>query len=111
MVQVSGDWLNLQASWSSDLANHCLNYPLAVLESVLPDCEQDTYLVAQEISPRDPAAQEIIRYLLKKHRIDQEVNQELDRLRKEVTTKIDALSKSGCQMKTIEALLERFKGF
>ena len=104
MVQILGDWLNLQQPLSSDLKNHCQSLPLVLLRQQLPLTDADTFQAAWT-GAADPstalAANTVIRHLLHKHAIAGPMNALLSHYRQRALEELERLRRSGCEVEEI----------
>lgn len=108
MVQIIGDWINVQRPYSSDLANHCQSLPLVLLRRALPLDDRDVFQAAWLAAPKDQAAHMVMRHLLRKHEVAIAMDELLDARRSRVLESIEALRRSGCEVRDLERFVARF---
>ena len=109
MVQILGDWINLQRPLSSDLQNHCQSLPLALLRQKLPSDAREVYLAAWLGAPKDAAAHDIMRHLLVRYDVAPEINRLLAQYRERALSALEQLRRSGCDVTDLRAFLDRFQ--
>lgn len=112
MVQIIGDWRNLQAGHSSDLANHCQSLPLVLLRERLnaADAEQLDAIWSGAGRPgTDLGANLALRHLLAKYRIDEPLNQLLAHSRNLALEQVEWLRRGGCHSAELLGFVQRFE--
>ncbi|MBF2054472.1 MAG: polyprenyl synthetase family protein [Candidatus Sericytochromatia bacterium] len=108
-VQLRGDWANLLTPWSSDFGNRCQNYPLACLSEALQGRDQNLWQALQQRSSSDPAAHDLMRWLLGRYHIHRQVQQGLDQILQSASTLLAQLAAGGCETQGLQSFVARFK--
>lgn len=111
MVQIIGDWRNLQQPISSDLHNRCQSLPLVLLQQHLPITDLEIYQAAILGATRESTAigaNDVIRHLLHKHKISKPLNELLSQSRNKALESLENLRRSGCEVRELHQFVSRF---
>ncbi|MGV3527116.1 MAG: polyprenyl synthetase family protein [Candidatus Sericytochromatia bacterium] len=109
LVQMLGDWHNLQQPLSSDLANGCAALPLIILQEQVSAADLDTLRVAQASARHEPAAHDIVRHLLKKYAVHSTLNALILNRREQASACLARLHAAGCETGELLGFLKRFR--
>lgn len=107
ILQIRGDWQNLDAAWSSDLANGIESYPIALLRSVLPPEEQEKLAQFLSLARSEKPAHLYLRHLCNRHALHHQVNATLTALREAAEAEVARLQ--GCETRELLDFLGRMK--
>lgn len=107
-VQLRGDWANLLTPWSSDFGNGCQNYPLACLNAALQTADQSLWQALQQRAANDPAAHDLMRWLLGRYQIHLQVQQSLDQCLQAAQSLLSQLAAAGCNTQDLQGFVARF---
>lgn len=106
MLQLWGDWMDVQDSISADFANHCQNYPLTLLKHRLSE-EDRPYYAALQASAEHLPAHWGLKQLLKKYQIEAACAEPLEALRQQAQANLKALQDSGYDTWALNRFLKR----
>lgn len=109
LVQILGDWHNVQQAFSSDLANGCATLPLVMLQAQVSSSDLETLRVAQATAPHQEAAHAIVRHLLSKYATHTALNALILERRQQASACLDRLQAAGCETTELLRFLKRFQ--